>query len=169
MSLSPVMAMRAAGLLAGVCLVAVVALQTWRVPASPSAAGAQVELRAVPTGEVGVAPAGPVLRGSLVADGPGLRGRVRLSNRTAQSIAVRPRVTGGDPALDRLVELELTVAGRVVYRGPLGGLRDGVSTSVPLRPSGSATVRAVARVAASAGDEAAAREGRWQLTFSERG
>jgi hypothetical protein len=76
-------------------------------------------------------------------------------------------VSGGDPALDGVVELELTVAGRVVYRGPLGGLRDGVSTPVPLQRSGSATVRVSARVPASAGDEAVARAGRWTLTFAE--
>jgi hypothetical protein len=61
MSLSPVMAMRAAGLLAGMCIVAVLALQTWRVPASPSAAGVSVDLRAVPSGEVGVSPGGALL------------------------------------------------------------------------------------------------------------
>jgi hypothetical protein len=168
-SLSPVMAMRAAGLLAGMCLVAVVALNAWRVPASPRAAGVEVALRAVPSGEVGVAPAGPLLDGRavLTPGGPAVRGRVRLSNLTAGALEARPRVTGGDRALDRVVELELTVAGRVVFRGPLGGLRDGVSTPVPLRRSGSATVRVTARVPAGAAEDAVARAGRWTLTFAE--
>lgn len=169
MSLSPVMAMRLAGLLAGLCLVTVVALQSWRVPASPRAAGVEVGLRVVSSGEVGVSPAGPVLRGrALTPGGPAGRGRVRLTNRTAGELAARPRLTGGDPALDRLIELELSVAGRVVFRGPPAGLRDGVSTPVPLPRSGSAVVRVSARVPAGAGDEAVARAGSWTLTFSGR-
>jgi hypothetical protein len=163
------MAMRAAGLLAGMCLVALLALQTWRVPASPRAAGVEADLRAVPSGEVGVSPAGAVLgRGAVMTPGgPPVRGRVRLSNRTAGALAARPLVAGGDRALDRVVEIELTVAGRVVFRGPLGGLRDGVSTtSVPLPRAGSATVVVSARVPAAAADEAVGRAGRWTLTFS---
>lgn len=167
MSLSPIIAVRAGGLLAGMCLVVFVALQAWRVPGAPSAAGVDVDLRAVPTGEVGVAPAGPVLaRRTLRPGGPAARGRVRLSNRTAGMLAARPRVTGGDDALDDVVEVELTVAGRVVFRGPLGGLRDDVSTPVPLQRGGSATIGVSARVPASAGDDAVARAGRWTLTFS---
>ncbi|HEV2814468.1 MAG TPA: hypothetical protein VGW10_14530 [Solirubrobacteraceae bacterium] len=65
------------------------------------------------------------------------------------------------------MELELEVAGRVLYRGPLGGLRDGVSTPVPLPRGGGATVSVSARVPASAAREASARSGRWSLTFSE--
>jgi hypothetical protein len=168
-SLSPLIVSRGAGLLAGLCLVAVVALQAWRVPASARSAGVEVDLRAVPSGEVGVEPGGPVLtRRALTPGGPAARGRVRLTNRTAGVLDARPLVSGGDQALDQLVELELKVAGRVVYRGSLGGLRRGVSTPVPLQRGGSATVAVSARVPAAAGDEAVAQAGRWTLTFGGR-
>lgn len=167
MSLSPVMAMRLAGLLAGICLVGLVALQSWRVPASPRAAGVEVDLSAVASGEVGVAPAGRVLRRvALTPGGPAASARVRLTNQTAGALAATPRVTGGDRTLDRVVEVELRTAGRVVYRGPLGGLREGDSAQVALPRAGSAVVRVNARVPASAGEGAVARAGRWTLTFS---
>jgi hypothetical protein len=158
---------RAAGFLAGLCLVGVVALQAWRIPASARPAAAAVDLRAVPSGEVGVEPAGPVVgRAELAPGGPAARGRVRLSNRTAGALAARPRLAGGDPALDRLVEVELTVSGRVVFRGPLGRLRDGAAAAGPLPRGGGAAVGLSARLPAGAAAEAAARAGRWTLTFS---
>jgi hypothetical protein len=164
------MGVRAAGLLAGLCLVGAVALQAWRVPASPRAAGLEVDLRAVPSGEVGVAPAGAVIRArALTPGGPPARGRVRLSNRTAEELGARPRVTGGDPALDRLVEVELVAAGRVVFRGPVGRLRGDLAALVPLRRGGTADVAVRASVPRGAGRDAVARAGRWTLTFSGAG
>ena len=164
------MGVRAAGLLAGLCLVGLVALQAWRVPASPRAAEVGVDLRAVPTGDVGVSQAGAaLLRGSLAPGGRALDGRVRLTNRTAEALAARPRVTGGDPALDRLLELELAVSGRVVFRGPVGGLRGDVSSSVPLPRGASADVAVRASVPSGAVREALARAGRWTLSFSGTG
>jgi hypothetical protein len=166
-SLSPVIASRAAGLLAGLCLVGVAALFAWRVPASARPAAVSVDVRAVPSGEVGVSPAAPLLgRSSVAPGGPAARGTVRLTNRTAGALAARPRVTDGDPALDRLVEVELRTAGRVVFRGPLGGLRSGVSTPVPLPRGGSATVAVRVSVPGSAAPGALARAGRWTLTFT---
>ncbi|HEX2085138.1 MAG TPA: hypothetical protein VHF89_05605 [Solirubrobacteraceae bacterium] len=170
MSLSPATASRAAGLLAGLCLVGIVALQAWRVPASARPAAVAVDLRAVPSGEVGVTPAGPLLdRRDVMPGGAAARGRVRLSNRTAQGVSVRPTVTGGDPALDRLVELELTAEGRVLYRGPLGGLRAGGRASLAISRTRAVAVGVAARVPASAAAEAAARSGRWSLTFAVAG
>ena len=171
MSLSPVIAVRLAGLLAGLVLVALVAVGSWRVPASPQAAGLEVDLRAVPTGEVGVAPAGPVLRGAeLTPGGEAARARLRLSNRTAAALAARPLVTGGEPALDRLVEVELREGGRLVFRGPLTRLRaQPASAIVTLPRGGGATVAVAVRVPSSAGDDVVARAGAWTLTFAGAG
>ena len=168
MSLSPVIAVRLAGVLAGLILVAVVALGSWRVPASPRAAGLDVDVRAVGTGEVGVEPGGSVVRGSgLTAGGRSLRGRVRLTNRTAGVLRARPAVTGGDPALDRLLSVELRVGGRVAFRGPASRLRSGgVGPVATLPRGGSAIVGVAVRVPAAAGEDAAARAGTWTLTFA---
>jgi hypothetical protein len=161
------MATRAAGLLAGLCLVAVVALGAWRVRPSAQPAGVEADLRAVSSGEVGVEPSGPVVRrGVLTPGGPAVRGRVRLSNRTAGALAARPHLTGGDPALDRFLEVELRVAGRLAFRGPLGRLRDAAAPVASLPRGGHAVVDVALRVPASAGSEATARAGHWTLTFS---
>ena len=170
MSISPVIAVRVAGLLAGVILVAAVALGTWRVPPSPRAAGVEVDLRAVSSGEVGVQPDGPVVRrGELTPGGPVLRGRVRLSNRTAQALAATPALTGGDPELDRLVEVELRVTGRTAFRGSVARLRQGVAPIVTLPRRGEASVAVALRVPAEAADDAAARGGAWTLSFGSAG
>ena len=167
MSISPVIAVRVAGLLAGVILVAAVALGTWRVPASPSAAGVEGDLQAVSSGEVGVEPSGAVVpRGELIPGGPALRGRVRLSNRTAKLLAATPRVGGGDPELDGLVEVELRVTGRTAFRGTVARLRQGIAPVVTLPRGGAATVAVVLRVPADAGPDAAARGGAWTLSFT---
>jgi hypothetical protein len=167
LSLSPVIAVRLAGLLAGLSLVAGVAFGAWRVPASPRTAGLDAELRVVGTGEVGVAPAGAAVRGSgLVPGGPAARGRVRLTNQTAGALAVAPRVSGGDPALDRLVDVELRTAGSVVFRGSLERLRGGSGGAVAtLRRGGQASFVVSVRVPSSAGEDAVAQAGRWTLTF----
>ncbi|MDQ3740271.1 MAG: hypothetical protein M3389_04925 [Actinomycetota bacterium] len=148
MSLSPVLGVRIAGLLAGLGLVGLFALQAWRVPATARPATAAVDVRALSSGEVGVADAG--------------QGRFRLSNRTAGALRLRAQVQGGVPEADSSVSVTLAVAGRVVYRGPLGGLREGVSTPVPLPRGGTASgsVRAVGPTGV---------EGRWSLTFSGAG
>lgn len=168
MSLSPVLGARVAGLLAGLGLVGIVALGAWRVPASGRPATVGVDVRALSSGEVGAEPAGSVVGpAELVPGGPAVSGRVRLSNRTAAALAARPRVTGGERELDAVVSLTLTVAGRVVYRGPMGGLRDGVSTPVLLPRGGGAVVGVRAHVPeGSAADRAALRSGRWTLTFA---
>ena len=168
MSLSPVIAVRLAGVLAGLILVASVALGSWRVPASPRAAGLEVELRAVGSGEVGVAPGGAVVRRvSLRPGGPDARGRARLSNLTAGVLRARPTVTGGDASLDRLLQVELRVGNRVAFRGSASRLRSGgVGPVVTLPRGGSAPVVVSVRVPASAGDDAVARAGSWTLTFA---
>lgn len=168
MSLSPVIAVRLAGVLAGLILVAVFAAGAWRVPASPRAAGLDVDVRAVGTGEVGVTPGGSVVRGSgLTPGGRVLRGRVRLENRTAGVLRARPAVTGGDPALDALLEVELRVAGRVAFRGPASRLRSGgVGPVAVLQRGGTAAVAVAVRVPQGAGDDAVARAGQWTLSFA---
>jgi hypothetical protein len=168
MSLSPVTAVRLSGLIAGLSLVALLALQAWRVPASSRPAGVDVGLRAVATGEVGARPSGGAVRSRVVTPGgPAARGRVRLSNRTAGVLAARPHLSGGDPVLDRLVEIELRVAGRMVFRGSMERLRAGSAPAIVLPRGGRAVVGLRLRVPEAAGEEATARTGRWALKFSE--
>jgi len=161
------MAVRLAGLVAGLAVVALLALQAWRVPASSRPAGVDVGLRAVATGEVGVRPSGGVVRSRVVAPGGApARGRVRLSNRTAAVLAARPHVTGGDPALDGVVELEMRLAGRTVFRGSLDRVRAGEAPAIVLPLQGRAVVGLRLYLPRDAGEEVTARAGRWTLSFA---
>jgi hypothetical protein len=167
---SGVIGSRVGGFLAGLCLVGVLALQAWRVPASARPATVAVDLRAVPTGEVGVAPSGAVLDGAqLTAGGDAVRGTLRLQNRTAGALTAGARVAGGDPALDRLAQVGLTVRGRTVFRGALADLRDGARVAVALPRGGTATVAVDVRLPEAAAADATARSGEWTLTFAEAG
>ena len=165
MSVSELLGARAAGFLGGLGLIAVLAIGAWGVPGATRPAVARVDLRAVPTGEVGVAPAGSVFRGrTIVPGGAAVSGSVRLTNRTAGPRLVRARAAGGDAELGALVAVTLKVRGRVVYDGPLAGL-DGRTRPFALAEGGAETVDVSARIARSAAREAAARAGRWILTF----
>ena len=167
MSGSVLITSRVAGLLAGLGLVGLLALQAWRIPASARPAAVAVDLRAVPTGEVGVSPVGALLAGeSLTPGSNALRGSARLQNRTAGRLVAAARVTGGDPALDRLVDVELGAGGVTVFRGPLGDLREGARARVTLPRAASARVEVALRLPGAAGGDAIARSARWTLTFS---
>ena len=162
MSVSGLLGARIAGLLAGLGLVAILAVQAWVVPGATGPAAASVDLRAVPTGEVGVEPEGPVLdRSAVVPGGPAVRGTLRLMNRTAGPRLVRARVAGGDPELARVLVVTLTARGRVVFRGPLERLE----SAIALPRGGSADVDVAVRIPRDGAREAVARAGTWTLTF----
>jgi hypothetical protein len=154
---------RAAGFLAGLSLVAVLAVGVWTVPGVARPAVAGVDLRAVSTGEVGIEPGGSVLRTTaLIPGGPAVEGRLRLVNRTAGPRLVRARAAGGDADLTQVVEVSLRAGGRLVYRGPLAGVAGG---AIRLPRRGAVDLEVSARIPASAARAAAARTGRWTLTF----
>ena len=154
---------RVAGFLAGLSLVAVLALQSWRVPGATRPGAAGVDLRAVSSGEVGVEPGGSVLAArAVVPGGPAARGQLRLTNRTAVPRLVRARAAGGDAELAHVLEVTMTVRDRVVYQGPLSALAGG---AIALGRGASETVDVSVRLPAGASSVAAARAGRWTLTF----
>jgi hypothetical protein len=135
---------RIAGLLAGLCLVGLVALNAWRVPAAARPAPVVAELHGVSTGEIGVAQR---------------RGGMTLSNRTAGPLAVRARVAGGDPGLDGAVAVTLRVAGRVAFKGSFARLRRGGPVVARLPRGGSVKLEAAAQVPAGVDPR------RWTLSF----
>ena len=168
MSGLPISGVRVAGFLAGLCLVGLLTLLSWRVPAVSRPAPVAVELRTVDSGEVGVQPAGAVVRGgSLAPGGAPVTGRVRLANRTAGTLTAAARLRGGEGTLDRLVEATLVVRGRTVFRGPVGGLRERSRVAIALEPGGAADLEVQLRLPPAAASEAAARSARWSLTFAE--
>jgi hypothetical protein len=157
---------RIAGLVAGLLLVAAFAWHAWRVPRSEAPLGLGVSLRAAPGGELSVDARGAVLSAdSLVPGGAGseARGLFHMRNLTGRTIAVHPRLSGGDPQLERVVYFELTRRGSVVYSGPAAGLRGTAARPVLLPTGGLAALRVRAWVPGRVATALLGRAGRWDL------
>ena len=111
---------RAAGLLTGLVLVAVIVLAAR--PAAGPPLGLDLRLAATPTGEVGVEPAGTVLRARALRPGRLATGEVLLRNHTAFAQAVRPVVEAA-PGADAHVHVRLSARGARLFEGPASDLR----------------------------------------------
>ncbi len=156
---------RCAGFVAGVAIVAAVAWHAWRVPASAAPVAADVAVAAVGGPELAVEPATDVLAGLLRPGGAPAEGLVRVRNQTGTTLAVRPALRGGDPALADVVHVELTRRGASLYRGPAAGLTGRASAPLELPSGERAAVRLRAWAADGASPVALTGAGRWELTF----
>ena len=161
---------RIAGLVAGLVLVATVAWSTWRVPVSESPATVGVAAKVAPDGSVRVDVPGDVVRASAL--GSRHRGEAsglfHMRNLTGQPIAVRAQLSGGDPEVARVLHIELTRRGEVVYAGPASELRGGVARPVLLEPDGLAALRVRAWVDGEVTPALAGRDARWRLALTGR-
>lgn len=117
---------KVAGLLLGATAAAVVMIG-WRIPGPEGALGATLTLNAAPTGELGVAPTGAILRAADLAPGSRpVRGSLMVRNQTGATLVVglRAKPVGGD--LDDVVRVRITTGGIPLFDGALGGLRAGM-------------------------------------------
>jgi hypothetical protein len=99
-----------------------------RLPAQPRDLGLDLTVAAAPPAHLTVKPGGPLVTASGLRAGgrqSGARGRATLINPSAVAERVRIRALPSSHALDRALMVDLTVAGRAVYHGPLGALRAG--------------------------------------------
>jgi hypothetical protein len=114
---------RAGAFLAGLALAAV-AVAGWRVP-THNVAGASLQMVAVGTSELQSTPAHPFTISDHLMPGEsnGGVGRVSLRNTMAQPLAVRIHTVPSVTDLDRMLMVEASAAGQLVYRGRLDGLR----------------------------------------------
>ena len=161
---------RVAGLATGLILVAAVSWSAFRVQPTKAPLGLDVALRAVPSGEIAVERVkGDVLRASALkpgGEGDAARGLLHVRNLTGRTVAARPRLEGGDPALDRVLHIELTRRGTRVFSGPAGALRSGRSgAALPMAAGELAGVRIRAFVPASVPETALGRSARFKLSF----
>jgi hypothetical protein len=126
----------AAGAVAAATLVAI----GW-LPNAGGVLGLDVLVTATPTGELGVTPAGQVAAADALQPGQGeLRGRITLQSaaRAAMTVRVRQRPSLGDA--DRALRIRLTAAGRVLYDGTAGGLRQPTAAAIPIAPYAAASL-----------------------------
>jgi hypothetical protein len=113
---------RPLGLVLGVVLAAT-ALVSWRVPGGERSLGADVQVEALQTGAIGVAPLHPFLSVPSLLPGRSANGAVTLRNQTGVAMAVRLRAMPSTRDLDGLLRVRVSDARTVLYDGTLGGLR----------------------------------------------
>jgi hypothetical protein len=113
-----------------------------RVPAEPPGLG--LDLTVVPAAPktLTLRPPGPLLTApGMQAGGKGAGGSVTVLNPTAGTERVRVRALPSSRAVDRALMVELTAAGRPIYRGPLGGLRNPPGEPIVLQTGDGVAVR----------------------------
>ncbi|HEY2604326.1 MAG TPA: hypothetical protein VGI67_22395 [Thermoleophilaceae bacterium] len=120
---------RPLGILLGV-LLAATALVSWRVPGGQRTLGADVQIEALQTGAIGVAPIHPFVSVPSLLPGKSSSGSVTLRNQTGVPMSVRLKAQPSVPDLDRALQIHVASGANVLYDGPLAGLRGGTS---PLR------------------------------------
>lgn len=115
---------RGIGFILGVSL-AVTAVVGWRLPRGTGRLGADVAIAFLQTGELQLSDTTPLITSSGLQPGATANGTVEVHNsspvRLSVSIVAQPSITD----LDSLLWVEITAAGRRIFHGPLGDLREG--------------------------------------------
>ena len=109
----------------GLCVVAV-ALLAWRVPAGSTTPAAEISLSTFATGELGVVPAGTVLRRIQLEPSTRARAavaRLTVRNQTAGDLAVSVRAPARTRDLDTVVRVAIEAGRQPLFAGRLAGLR----------------------------------------------
>jgi hypothetical protein len=116
--------LRLTGFLLGGLLAAAVLL-SGRMPESGAAAGARLTIETQPTAQLGVSPAGRsfLTARNLQPGGPEARGELTVSAYARGERSVHLRAKVQEPALDDVVQLEITAGGKRLFRGRLAELR----------------------------------------------
>jgi hypothetical protein len=103
---------------------ALLAVLSWRIPASERTRGADVEFLSSPPGQLGSSTAGSVLKArALRPGGEPARSTLRLHNVSGEAVEVRVRAVSSSRVLDRLLRIELTASGATLRSGWLAELR----------------------------------------------
>ena len=148
---------RVLGAAAGLAL-AVVVVAGWAMPGGSAPAGADVRLTTGPTGELAVAPGGPLLAATGMRPGTERRGSpFVVRNQTPIALLVTPRATPAVSDLDDDVLVELAVDGAPIGKASLRGLRAGGAGSFVLAPGQARTLTARAELVGTVTDY----QGRW--------
>ena len=134
---------RRGGFACGVAAVGLV-LAAARVPAQPHALGLDLSVAAAPSSALTVKP----LRPLIVAQGMRAGGRrsqatghATVINPSQQAQRVRVRALPSTHALDRSLQIDVTLAGKPLYHGTVSGLRTATRDSIVLLSGNSVPLR----------------------------
>jgi hypothetical protein len=150
--------------------VALLALLSWRVPASQRELGADVRVDAAPRAELGLGGFDDVLSASgLQPGGPAARGATTVSNQAGRPLRVGVRLDAADAELSRLLHLELRLGGRLLARGALGALRRTSTGRAELAPGERRRLELRAWLPADRGEDFRARLAEARVIFDTAG
>ena len=142
------------------------------MPASEAAlGGARLTIRAEPTAELAVNPAGRFLSASSLEPGParaGVTAETTITNQTADLRAVRVKAVGPPGRLGDLVRVVVGAHGRTLIRGSLRRLRNWSEHPFALDPGASAELQVRVWLPRSASDVYAARTAELTLALASR-
>lgn len=143
---------RRVGFACGVATVAAV-LAAARVPAQPHDLGLDLSVVPAPPTTLTVKPPGPLITVAGMRAGAGsgdARASATLINPASHPQRVRLRALPSSHALDRSLQVELTLDGRQLYDGDLGGLRRPTRRSLVLQTGGGVPLNVRIRLPAGA-------------------
>jgi hypothetical protein len=150
MSSSSQRAARAAGLLTGLALAALLVF-AMRVPASGQPLGAGVRMEVLRPGELDLGAKPVLLSAQGLQPGDEVRGSVPVRNITVGAVIVRMRAMGAGPELGDVLHVELRADGRRLANGPLSRLRR-VRRGFRIERTETSTLRARAWIPSRAND-----------------
>jgi hypothetical protein len=105
--------------------IAVSAIAGWTLPRGTGRPGADVAVVFLQTGELQLSSLTPVIDESSLYPGTPAEGSVDVRNSSGSRLDVGLSAEPSVEALDRLLWIDISAAGRRIFRGPLGALRDG--------------------------------------------
>jgi hypothetical protein len=115
---------RGIGFVLGISL-AVTAVVAWRLPRGTGRLGADVAIAFLQTGELQLSSVTPIITSSGLRPGASAAGTVDVRNSSGSRLSVAVTAEPSTADLDRLLWIDIAAAGKHIYHGPLGDLREG--------------------------------------------
>lgn len=115
---------RGVGFVLGIGL-AITAVFGWRLPRGDGRLGADVAIAFLRTGELEVSSTTPIITANGLQPGVSAVGTIDVRNSSGSKLAVDVAAEPSIHDLDALLWVDIVSNGTQIYRGPLGGLRNG--------------------------------------------
>jgi hypothetical protein len=115
---------RIVGFVLGVSL-AITAVVGWRVPRGTGRLGADVAIAFLQTGELQLSSVTPIINANDLRPGRSAAGSVEVRNSSPSHLSVGITAEPSIADLDTLLWIDVSAAGKPLYHGTLGDLRDG--------------------------------------------
>jgi hypothetical protein len=163
-------AARLTGFACGIAVAGAFVAAGW-TPPSEARLGAHVTMQTPATGELAVAPEGRFLEAANLEPGgiqASASGVSTITNQTAVPLSLRGRVLASPPNLDELLRVRIVAAGKRIFDGQLGGLRDWTRRSFRIQSAQDAEIEVEAWLPASVSGAYETRSAKLTLVWKTR-